>query len=264
MGWNFERGILPHVTDELGRARIQEQLELYRRYDGDAMDGSVSGSAGALAADRLYAELVFIFPRYLKRHGPAETYAWATALYAGLTVDELRAFSRAMILDEGSRVFHEEHVISSFTDEPPMVIKRGLRKRPAIAELIQALSDCGVATSIVSASNEWTVQESSRWTGVPPERVYGNRAETLAQAITSTVRHPVTWGPGKVTIAQQISESPPLLAIGDSRTDRELLDYAEHAVLIDCGDPELVAYGRSKDWSITPARKLRGEPLTVA
>lgn len=272
MSWNFEQGILPQITDELGRARIQELLDAYRRDVASGPDAGAAKNAdqrrdqhsGQLTAQRLYAELVFIFPRYMEQHGPSDTYAWATGLYAGLAVDELRELARDMIRDEGQREFQEEQVCSSVVEEASLTIRRGLRKRPAIAELIEVLSENGVATSIVSASNEWTVKEASRWTGVPLERVYGNRAETLANAITSNVRLPVTWGPGKVTIAQQISETRPLLAIGDSRTDKELLDYAEHAVLIDCGDAELAAYGRTRGWSITPASSLRGEPLTIS
>jgi phosphoserine phosphatase len=252
--WAFDDGFTDQIPASIGGPTIRELWNEYKASEGQP-------ESRKKLAHALYRELVLIFPRHLSEYGPESTYRWATSLYTGISVDDMQTLAREMIALEGSHPMRKETIEPPNEGDPKISIHRGLRKRPAVRELIEHFDQTELRTHIVSASNEWTVREASRWTGVPSARVHGNRATGEEGFITATPVEPITWGHGKVVVAEGLSQDPPLLAVGDSRTDKELLDFAEHAILVDRGDAELAEYGRSKGWAITSPGALRSEPL---
>lgn len=205
----------------------------------------------------LRRELVLAFPRRLARLGPVQTYDWAVRLHAGMTLGELRLAIRAMLHEEASLAPTTQRI---GTDDDAVVVRRGLRSRPALRMLMEAGRAQGAQAWVISATNEWTVAAAARDFGVDAAQVIGNRTAVEDGVITTRRDRPVTWRHGKVHALEQETPLRPRLAVGDSWTDFELLDYAETAIVIDRGDASLVEAARERGWGIVPATALATQP----
>lgn len=265
-GWAFDDGFLAQIPASVGHEAIARgwstlatAIHAARRDPSpEALDRLIAENP---AAQKLYGELIAIFPRYFALHGAEETYAWATSLYVGLTVDEVERHAREMLHVEGRGRMAVETIEATIGEDSSFSLHRGLRRRPAFASLIERLHGQGMDVRIVSASNAIAVRIASRWTGVAAGRVHGNLALIEGERLGSTPRAPITWGPGKVRLLQQLDLERPLLAFGDSWTDRDLLDFAERGILIDRGDADLRAYARRQGWAITAAERFSSVPF---
>lgn len=232
-----------HVAPEDGQAELAALVAAY------AADGS--------SREALRQALILAFPRRLARLGPVQTYEWGVRLHAGMPLVELRLAIRGMLHEEATRPRVREQIGEG---EDAVMVHRGLRSRPALRALMAAGRMAGTTSWVISATNEWAVEQAARDFGVDAAQVVGNRTVVANGRITSTRNRPVTWRHGKVHALEQETTQRPRLAVGDSWTDFELLDYAESAIVIDRGDQQLVDAARERGWGIVPAAALASEP----
>lgn len=212
--------------------------------------------SGEDVKDALTEALIVAFPRRLRRTGAPATYAWATGLHAGIDVRELQHRALLMLTAEAERT-REKQIIASNSEES-LAIWRGLRSRPALEALIRVAETQGIDTWIISATNEWTVAVAASDFGVPAARVIGNRSIVRDHMILAERDSPVTWRHGKVQAYERYVaiDDRPVLAVGDSWTDFELLDFAEDAILLDRGDASLREAAVERGWAVVPAEEL--------
>lgn len=118
--------------------------------------------------------------------------------------------------------------------------------------LFQALEQAGHEVWIVSASNRWLIEAAAPLLELSPARVCAMDSELEAGRLSDRPRGPIVQGVGKVEIIQQRIQKRPLLAMGNSHGDAAMLQYAEHAVVID-------SEHRSEAW--LAYLKLQGWPL---
>ncbi len=185
---------------------------------------------------------------YLERcraHGEAACFAWLIRLFAGFTPAELDRFAGEVVGQELAR--------------PPCSFTlsgerhgRGVRPYPAQRALIERLTARGFEVWVVTASPERVVQKLAPHLGVPASRVIGNRLRLEGGRYTDTVLPPLTTGAGKVEAIRQRIGVRPLLAVGDSASDTEMLDAAELGVLVDRDDPALRRRARAHGWALQP------------
>ena len=125
--------------------------------------------------------------------------------------------------------------------------------RPAMVELVRGLSDAGVETWLVSASNRWIVRAAAPHVGADPERVIAITTRVRDGRMTDEVIHPVICEAGKVEAIDAVIGQRPDLAFGDSLGDLQMLEAAVHPVVIgrhDRADADLVRIGRERGWAV--------------
>ncbi len=161
--------------------------------------------------------------------GAETAYAYAATRIVGMTEEEVKLRAESVIADglnDGS-----------------------LRFRPDIQQLISALTDDGWMVWIVSASATAIVQPFAKLLGLPAERVIGVSVEQDEQGrFTQTLAAEMTYRKGKVSAIEKHIRQRPILAIGDAKTDIEMLQFAQSAILIDRGDLELRRLAKTSAW----------------
>lgn len=241
LAWNFE-GLLQVVDPLDGRDRLAKLVAAHER--------------GEDVADPLRAELTMLFPRRMERCGPAQTYDWAVTLHAGMRVADVHAHADRMLR-------HEAQVARAHQPPrwlPELPIQRGVRSRPAIAALMRELEAAGIEVWIVSATNEWTVTRAARDFGIPKERVIGNRCVVERGEILAERDGPTTWRQGKVDAIRERIGVDPLLALGDSMTDFEMLEAAQERIVISTPQSVLAEHAASEGWGLCNAGDFDDRP----
>lgn len=219
-------------------------------------------AARASGEDRyeaLFRELMLAFPRRLARAGAYDTYAWAARLQVGAKISELREHARAMLEQESG---HARTLQLFDFEEDQLAIYRGIRSRPALRGLIDAARQQGIEPWIITATNAWVVQEAAKDFGMPEDRVIGNSHRVHDGVVQADRITPVTIREGKAAAyRQRISASdPPVLMIGDSRSDYELMLMADEAILVDRGDASLRETAEAHGWGVVPEAALDAVP----
>jgi phosphoserine phosphatase len=172
--------------------------------DGTLWDGDLGEAVllDLIAARRLrdpppdpWANYLALFER-----GPAEAFAYAGRLMAGLSEGEVR--------DTSARVFAAEFAARVF---------------PETRWLLETLVARGWDVYIVSASNRWSIEVAAEALGLRRDRVVALDLETEDGTLTDRVCLPVPTLEGKPTLLRMRTGRNPDLAFGNSALDIPLL-----------------------------------------
>ncbi|MBA2665184.1 MAG: haloacid dehalogenase-like hydrolase [Bradymonadaceae bacterium] len=211
---------------------------------------------------RYLREMGALYGRRLVRAGKADCYEWAVRLHVGMTIARIEQLATEAIVRELGREVHRERRESP--SGSTVSIDRGIRMFAEIRTLIDVLTKSGFEVWIVSATNIWTVQTFAPLFGVPPERVLGNRLRVGEDGVLSSeTLAPVLFRQGKVDAIAEYIGRIPVLALGDSDTDYEMLCAAsELAIVVDQGNALLRDEARRLGWAVQPQSELT--PLDAA
>jgi len=132
--------------------------------------------------------------------GPAEAFAYAGRLMAGLSELEVRETS--------ARIFATEFAPRVF---------------PETRWLLETLAGNGWEVYIVSASNRWSIEVAAEVFGLPADRVVALDLDAERGILTDRVRLPVPTLEGKPALLRARSGRNPDLAFGNSVLDIPLL-----------------------------------------
>ncbi|MFO0723439.1 MAG: haloacid dehalogenase-like hydrolase [Myxococcota bacterium] len=225
----------------------------------DSAKGLLDGPWKSGAPDTA-GRLVLAYEALLKDQGPRAAYPWLTQAFHGNKIEDLRVFAQELADGELGRPLGPAPLPGP---EGPISAARGIRLRPEISSLIDALTKSGFDVFIVTASPEWLVSTFAPRIGLWPENVVGMRT-TETSTLGVELEPPVTYRMGKVTaIRTRIAPGGrrPVLALGDSLGDREMLeDATDLAVLIDRGDTDLAALAKSRGMVVQHAFEGTVEP----
>lgn len=162
--------------------------------------------------------------------------------FAGLSEDEARAF--------GDRVFREHLAGKVYAETVP---------------LFRAFAERGLPLVVVSGSPKFLVEAGVRGLGLEAE-VRGVTLSRVDGCLGPEVVPPLTWNQGKIeAIAPLVGEGGPLMALGDSQGDRELLLAAKHKIMVH-PRRSLTAIAEAEaargGWTLfMPANTADGEPV---
>jgi phosphoserine phosphatase len=162
--------------------------------------------------------------------------------FAGLSEDEARAF--------GDRVFQDHLAPKVYAETVP---------------LFRAFAKRGLPLVVVSGSPKFLVEAGVRGLGLEAE-VRGVTLSRVDGCLGPEVVPPLTWNQGKIeAIAPLVGASGPLIALGDSQGDRELLLAARHKIMVH-PRRSLTAIAEAEaergGWVLfAPARTANGEPV---
>jgi len=220
-------------------AQLIELLEQHRNtkpspiatldWDNTCISGDIGEAfVRALSADRKQ-DIVAHYEEIYRTQGANTAYAYAATRIVGMTEEEVKLRAQEVIsagLSDGS-----------------------LRFRPEIKKLISTLTQDGWTVWIVSASATALVEPFAELLEIPAERVIGVSVQKdAAGCFTEKLAVPMTYRQGKVTAIQRRIKRQPLLAIGDAKTDIEMLQFAHRGILIDRGDLELRKLAKTHAW----------------
>jgi len=180
-------------------------------------------------------------------------YPWQVRFYAGYTPVQLQRLASQVFAAELQRPLASEMIRTGPDDRGPAITASGIRVVPEIKALIGLLEKKGFEVWIVTAGPQWVVAGAASSLGVSPEKVIGMRTRLQEGKLTTEIEPPPTFRAGKVEAIKKFIGRKPLLAVGDSWTDAEMLDYAKHALLIDRGYADLKKKAQQAGWWIQPA-----------
>jgi len=149
----------------------------------------------------------------------AEACADIVRLFAGHTVEEVRAIARATFAGELSSPFLTRRLGGRNTS-------RGARYLRESVELLRALAARGFEIWAISGSNTWSVEPVFDRLGVPRTRVIGIELEAVAGTLSDVPVVPVPIREGKVAALRQRTPEVPLLVASDSKNDIPLFLYS--------------------------------------
>jgi phosphoserine phosphatase len=184
-------------------------------------------------------------------------YPWFTRILLGLTVPQVYALTEATLERDLSLPLGEA-IIPSLDGREPVRVRSGLRYRPAMTTLIQALLACGFQVWVVSATNRWAVEVMASRLGIPAGRVVGMTTAVHDGRITIDLVPPAPYFAGKAGALRELLEpgARVVLAAGDSPSDEELLRLAEAGRLLTTPrNADLLARAE--------AEQARGEPWLI-
>lgn len=128
---------------------------------------------------------------------------------------------------------------------------------PGMRKLLDLFQSAAVGVSLVSASNAVTVRTAARALGLDPKLVLAVEGAVDGQGrLTGEVIPPVTCSAGKVEAIRKQLGRPLALACGNSLFDREMLEYAQRAVMVapEGSEGPAVSLARSRNWMIHRVR----------
>jgi len=183
-------------------------------------------------------------------------------------VRAMRAWSNVSIPYVKHRVFFfEGDTVDSVRDLGDLCFRKfyGGKVFTPMKQLIRVLQDNGFEAWIVSASPEAMYQKFlSRELGIPMVRIIGVRSVTRDGRMTSTIVEPVPQDDGKKAAIETFIQEQPLLVAGNSRGDREMIEYSSQVRMIINPDQDvapgqkesLSAYARRNGWIIERIRDV--------
>jgi phosphoserine phosphatase len=184
---------------------------------------------------------------------PEKCFPWQVRFYAGYTPEEIRSMAEEVMTSELGKPLGSEPIKAGPEDEAPAITSTGIRIHKEMQSLIALLQKKGFQVWIISAGPEWVVEGAAKHFRVKPDRVIGMRAKLQDGKLTSQIEPPPTFRQGKVDAIEKYIGKKPLLAVGDSWTDAEMLEYVQHALLIDRGYEDLKKKAVESGWWIQPA-----------
>ncbi len=183
---------------------------------------------------------------------PEKCYPWQVRFYAGYSPDEIRTMAKKVFEYELGRPMGSEPIKAGDEDPAPAITSTGIRIHKEILDLIGILKKHGFQVWMVTAGPQWVVQGAAEKFHMKPEHIIGMRTVLKDGKLTSEMEPPPTFKKGKVQAIEKFIGSRPVLAVGDSWTDEEMLEYAEHAVLIDHGYADLRKKAFDAGWWVQP------------
>ncbi len=171
------------------------------------------------------------WPEYERRlaQNAASAYAFAVEVMEGLDESQLVAWAEPFVADRFvPRIY------------------------PEVRRLVDALRQAGDEVWIVSASNAWLVRAAARQIGTQTRCVIGFDARVDQGRLTRSLITPWPVGMGKAQALMQRGVLP-MLAVGNSLFDREMLEMAQRAIVVcerAAGPSEAVAMARQRGWPV--------------
>ncbi|MBI5201016.1 MAG: haloacid dehalogenase-like hydrolase [Elusimicrobia bacterium] len=187
-----------------------------------------------------------------RREGRRACRTWLTSVMTGYTEAECEAYMRETVDEALREPFRFEEIRAHAGDEKPIPAPRGVRRVPAMQELVKRLLESGFDVWALSSSNQWVAEIVAARYGIDPSRVVGVRTKVLNQRLQTDIIDPVPIGPGTAESVVVFIGRDPALVVSDS-SDIEVLQHGKGLrVGIDRGEPQFNARATDKGWLLQP------------
>ncbi|MBI4377078.1 MAG: hypothetical protein HY549_11590 [Elusimicrobia bacterium] len=185
--------------------------------------------------------------------GRKECRVYMAQLLRGFEEPEAMGYSREVIKDQMARALGTDLVAESEEDEYPFWEPAGIRHVPELRDLTKRLLDAGFDVWVVDADAQPVLEEAVKDFGVDRSRAIGIRQSQERGRISGKALKPIPIRGGKVEAVVSSTGRTPLLVIGGSADDFELMSHGSGLRLwIDLGDPELKSLALKSGWLVQP------------
>jgi phosphoserine phosphatase len=183
-----------------------------------------------------------------RRDGRRACKSWLTALLMGHTESEAEAYMRETLEEALRDPFAAELIRADAGDEQTVPAVRGIRRVPAMQELIEELLAAGFDVWALSSSNQWITEAMATRYGIDPSRVVGLRPRVLNKRLQTEIVDPVPVGAGAAeAVVLFIGRHPDLVVAPPD--DAELLEHGKGLrVAMDRGDERFKARAAHRGW----------------
>lgn len=187
-----------------------------------------------------------------RRDGRRACRSWLTSLLMGYTEGEAESYMRETVEEALRDPFSTDRIGAHAGDEKPVPMPRGLRRTPAMQELVRELLDLGFDVWALSASNQWVAEAMATRYGIDPSRVIGMRSRVLNRRLQPDVVDPLPVGAGTTEAVILFVGRHPDLVVAPPE-DVELLEHGKGLrVAIDRGDERFAARAKERGWLLQP------------
>jgi phosphoserine phosphatase len=241
--FHADRGFWQLIPDRLGREAVQAAY--------NAVAGRSDAEVRDTAAYRRYrAGMLAVYENLRATDGLEAAYTFAARLMRGLHERTLNELVEEVLDYELDRPLSQEEIAGG----PPFqgqIVPTGIRVYREMRNLLTLLDHYGFQTYIVTSSNAYVVRGLARRIGFPPERVLGIELGLNGVVMNDRVNDPAPIGPGKVEVLLDTAGRSPLLVMGDSMNDYELMENCEGlCIVMDRGDEEIVERAAQNGWLV--------------
>ncbi len=183
----------------------------------------------------------------------AKCFPWQVRFYAGYRPNEIRRMAGDVMSRELSLPLGSEQIRTGADDKTPTITSTGIRIHEEIRSLMYLLRKRGFNVWVVSAGPQWVVAGAAERFGMEDgDQVIGMRTKLVDGKLTTEMEPPPTFKAGKVDAIKKFIGVKPVLVVGDSWSDAEMMGYADHAILIDRGYADLKKKALQSGWWIQP------------
>ena len=244
-----DRGFWNIIPERFGREAINAAYK--------AVAGRSDHEVNDTAAYRRYrAGMLNVYESIRETEGLEAAYLFAARMLRGLHERTVAELVEEVIDYELDRTVGHDDIPHG----PPfggMTVPTGIRVYQEMLELLHALNTYGFQTWIVSSSNVNIVRALARRLGHPEEQVLGIELATQGGVFTDKAEEPVPVGEGKLELFLDTVGRSPVLAIGDSMNDFEMLENCEGlSIVLDKGDEELLEKAEELGWMVQPGLSI--------
>ncbi len=243
---NTDRGFWHVVPERMGRDALSAAYK--------AVAGRADAEVRDTAAYRRYrAGILNVYEGLRETEGAEAAALFAARMLKGLHERTVAELVEEVLDYELGRPLGQEDIPPG----PPfggLVVPTGIRVYHEMLELLQALETNGFQTWILSSANIYIVRALARRIGFPEDRVMGLELQMQAGSYTERPVDDVPVGEGKLELFLDTVGRSPLLAIGDSMADIDVLDNCEGlSIVMDRGDDELIERAEEREWPVQPS-----------
>lgn len=241
-----DRAFWQQIPDRLGREAIQAAY--------NAVAGRSDAEVRDTAAYRRYrAGLIGVYEALRANDGLEAARIFNARILRGLHEKTIAELVDEVLDYELDRQLGQEDI----PDGPPfrgLVVPTGIRVYQEMLNLLDVLDRYGFETWLVSSSPAPIVRGLATRIDFPIENVLGIDAQTQSGIYTDRLTDPIPVGEGKLELFLDTVGRSPVLVIGDSISDFELMENSDGlAVVIDRGDEELLERAAELGWPVQSA-----------
>ncbi|OGR85192.1 MAG: hypothetical protein A3J74_00385 [Elusimicrobia bacterium RIFCSPHIGHO2_02_FULL_57_9] len=183
--------------------------------------------------------------------GRKECRSYLTKLLRGFSEEEVAAYAKNVLKQEAGLPLGQDLLHESPEDEEAVWIARGLRLVPEMLDLARLLLDAGFEVWISDMEPQPVLEAAIEACGLKPARAAGIQQSPLRGKLSGKVTEPVPIRGGKTEAIVSKTGREPLLALGGSSDDLDLMNYGSGVrVWLDRGDSELAQAAQEKGWLI--------------
>ncbi|MCS7205467.1 MAG: HAD-IB family phosphatase [Leptospiraceae bacterium] len=174
--------------------------------------------------EHIKALLTEIFQVYdqIENQNQEIAYRWTKIFFAGYKEEELEKHS-VQSFEQAMRVYSKNDPSNQETQ---------IAIHTALHDLIQYLNSSGWEIYIITASPEVAIRAIIHHWGLKKSQVLGMKLQIKKNYLQPEIIEPYPYGKGKWERLRQVTHKPIILAVGDSRSDFDLLENAEYPVFI--------------------------------
>ncbi|MFN3200822.1 MAG: HAD family hydrolase [Bradymonadia bacterium] len=239
-----DRGFWNLIPERMGREAIRAAF--------NAVAGRADNEVKDTAAYRRYrAGLIGVYENIRANpEGPQAAYAFAARMLRGIHERTVADLVEEVVDHELDRSLGMEDIPAG----PPfhhLSVPQGVRYYAEMLNLMQILDQHGFQVWVVSASCAPVVKALLGRVNLPPERVLGVELQTQSGVYTDRIIEPSPVGEGKLELFLDTVGRSPMLVVGDSINDAELMENCEGiSIVVDRGDEALAAMAQENGWFI--------------